>query len=50
MLYYSIPELSCTHNKELVLRVLSKEKSFYLRCKSITERDEWFEDLSKYIQ
>jgi hypothetical protein len=46
----SEPEEGCVHQKELVFRVLSRQKSFYLRCETTEDRDSWYQDLTKYIK
>lgn len=48
--YNSEPDEGCCHNKKLVFRLLSRQKSFYLRCDNQEDRDSWLNDMSKYIK
>ena len=48
--YYSMPESTCIYNVDLVFRLMSKQKSFYIRCADKEERDSWYQDLNNYIR
>ena len=45
-----MPEPTCGYDQELVFRLLSKQKSFYIRCADREERDSWYRDLHTYIR